>query len=337
LKNHADFDPESGLPWSSKSLRQCYEEGAARFGWHARDPRPGSMRDRGERIGFGMASATYPAQRLPASARVRILPGGRVVVQAATHDLGTGTYTILAQIAADALGVGEARVGVELGDTDLPECPISAGSMTAASVGTAVHCAALDARSRLETLADGDAVQRALDRLDRPIEGRAAIRPGEERRRYSMHAFGAVFAEVRVDPFLGSVRVARLVGAYGVGRVLNLKTARSQIVGGLVYALGHALHEETVLDERSGRYLNADLAEYLVPVNADVPPIDVVFVDEHDPHVNPLGVKGIGEIGATGAAAAIANAVHHATGVRIRDLPIRPEKLFAAATGNFSL
>lgn len=327
LRNYADTDPENGLPWSSKSLRQCYEAGAARFGWSRRDPRPGSMRDGDARIGWGMATASYPANRLPASARVRVLPGGDVLVEAATHDLGTGTYTVMAQIAADALGVDAARVRVVLGDTNLPENSISAGSMTAASVGTAVHLAALDAHERLLARGDGAPLETVLERLEAPVEGRAQTQPGDERRRFGMHSFGAVFAEVRAEPALGILRVSRIVGAYGVGRVLNAKTARSQLIGGIVYGLSQALHEHTVIDERSGRYLNADLAEYLLPVNADVPDIDIWLADERDEHVNPIGVKGIGEIGTTGVAAAIANAVHHATGVRVRDLPITLDKL----------
>jgi xanthine dehydrogenase YagR molybdenum-binding subunit len=327
LKNHADVDPHNGLPFSSKSLRQCYEMGATRFGWSERDPEPGAMRDADVRIGFGMATATYPARRLPASARVRALPGGDVVVQAATHDLGTGTYTVMAQIAADALGIDSERVRVELGDTALPENPISAGSMTAASTGSAVQRAALDVRERLLALGAGGSIESILDTLEEPVDGHADTGPGEEQRRYSMHSFGAVFAEVRVDPYVGTVHVSRIVGAYGVGRVLNLKTARSQLIGGIVYGLGHALHEDTVIDTQTARYVNADLSEYLVPVNADVPDIEILFAEERDAHVNPLGIKGIGEVGTTGVAAAIANAVHHATGVRVRDLPITLEKL----------
>ncbi len=326
LRNYAAADPDDGRAWSSNSLRECYAAAAERFGWSQRDSRPGAMRDGTERIGWGMASATYPTIRQPASACVRALPGGEIIVQAATHELGTGTYTVMAQIAAAALGVGPDRVRVELGDTRLPENPISAGSMTVASTGSAVHEAALALRERL-LARGGDSLEAALERLDAAVEARADARPGAEQRRYAMHAFGAVFAEVRVDEDLGTVRATRIVGAYGVGRVLNLRTARSQLLGGIVYALGHALHEHTAIDTRTGRYLNADLAEYLLPVNADVREIDVLFVDEHDPHVNPLGAKGIGEIGATGVAAAIANAVHHASGVRVRDLPITLDRL----------
>ena len=316
--NHADVDPESGKPWSSKSLRECYALGAEHFGWSRRDPRPRSMRDGDELVGFGMATATYPARRMPASAEVSLYRDGSVVVKAASHDLGTGTYTVLGQVAADALSVPVDRVRVELGDTDLPPNPISAGSMTVASTGSAVHLAALAARDKLAQLGwtDGE-----------PIVGRADAKPGDEAQRYSMHAFGAIFVEVRIDSELGTVRVSRAVGAYGVGRVLNPKTSRSQLMGGITFGMGMALMEHTITDARSGRYLNADIAEYHIPVHADVPPIEILFVDEVDPHVDPIGAKGIGEIGMTGVAAAIANAVYHATGVRVRDLPITLDKL----------
>jgi xanthine dehydrogenase YagR molybdenum-binding subunit len=334
LKNYADRDPETGHPFSSKSLRECYAHGAERFGWSRRRATPRSMRDGDALVGFGMATATYPVKRMPATALARLNADGTFVVQAATHEFGTGTYTSMTQIAADALGVPLDRVRFELGDTALPENPISAGSMTASSTGPAVHAAATALRARLAAMgADpSDREQcRALaaQQKDGVVEtpGRAA--PGEERERFSMHSFGAVFAEVRVDPDLGEVRVARVVGAYGAGRILNGKLARSQFIGGIVYGIAMALHEHTVVDPRSGRYLNADLSEYLVPVNADIGDIDVVLVDEQDAHVDSIGVKGIGEIGTTGVAAAIANAVYNATGTRIRDLPITLDKVLS--------
>ncbi|MBW8867432.1 MAG: xanthine dehydrogenase family protein molybdopterin-binding subunit [Acidobacteria bacterium] len=336
LKNYADRDPETGHPFSSKSLRECYAHGAERFGWSRRRATPRSMRDGDALVGFGMATATYPVKRMPATALARLNADGTFVVQAATHEFGTGTYTSMTQIAADALGVPLDRVRFELGDTALPENPISAGSMTASSTGPAVHAAATTLRARLAAMgADpSDREQcRALaaQQKDGVVEtpGRAA--PGQERERFSMHSFGAVFAEVRVDPDLGEVRVARIVGAYGAGRILNAKLARSQFIGGIVYGIAMALHEHTVVDPRSGRYLNADLSEYLVPVNADIGDIDVVLVDEQDAHVDSIGVKGIGEIGTTGVAAAIANAVYNATGTRIRDLPITLDKVLSLA------
>jgi xanthine dehydrogenase YagR molybdenum-binding subunit len=365
LKNHAEADPESGKPWSSKSLRACYALGAERFGWSHRDPLPRSMRDGDELVGFGMATATYPARRMPASAEVCLYPDGHIVAKTASHDLGTGTYTVLAQLVADVLGVPVEQVRVELGDTDLPQSPISAGSMTVASTGSAIHLAALAALNKLVQLAvsdpesplhrarhelvhlekgflsvGGDATRRESVRAlmerhgGQPVEGRADAKPGDEAQRYSMHSFGAVFMEARVDAELGTVRIARALGAYGVGRVLNTKTARSQLIGGITYGMGMALMEQTITDARSGRYLNADLAEYHIPVHADVPPIEIFFVDEQDPHVDPIGAKGIGEIGMTGVAAAIANAVYHATGIRVRDLPITVDKLLGGLASN---
>jgi xanthine dehydrogenase YagR molybdenum-binding subunit len=329
-RNNATHDPEDGRPWSSKSLRDCYRRGAERFGWSRRNPLARSMRDGDALVGLGMSTATYPMKRLPANAVARLIASGAIVVQAATHEFGTGTYTSMSQVAAAALGVPVERILMELGDSDYPENPISAGSMTAASTGSAVHAAATTLRERLAALgidaADANAC-RALVARDGEIDARGSAAPGEEQRRYSMHSFGAVFAEVRVDPEIGEVRVSRLVGAYGAGRILNAKTARSQMIGGIVYGLAMALHEQTFVDPRSGRYLNADLSEYLVPTNADVPDIDVILVDEEDRFVNPIGVKGIGEIGTTGVAAAIANAVYHATGIRVRDLPITLDKL----------
>ena len=360
LKNYAEAEPESGKPWSSKSLRECYSVGAERFGWSRRNPKPRSMRDGEFLVGMGMATATYPARRLPASAEVCLYADGRVVVKAASHDLGTGTYTILAQLAADALGVAIECVTVELGDTNLPPNPISAGSMTVASTGSAVHLAAMAARHKLVELAVsdpdsplrgvshdhvvleegclstqgsecGESVQSLLARHGgSPIEGKADSKPGDETQQYAMHAFGAVFVEVRVDPDLGAIRVSKVVGAYGAGRVLNPKTARSQLIGGITFGIGMALMEHTITDLRSGRYVNADIAEYHIPVHADVPPMEIHFVDEHDAHVDPIGAKGIGEIGMTGVAAAVANAVYHATGVRVRDLPITLDKMLAA-------
>jgi len=240
----------------------------------------------------------------------------------------------MTQLAADALGVPRDRVRFDLGDTRMPETPISAGSMTAASTGPAVRSAAEALKAELASAqVDPSNVDECRAFVasggGRPIEGRASARPGDETTRYSMHSFGAVFARVLVDPDLGTIRVAHLCGAYGAGRILNLKTATSQITGGIVYGLGMALFERTAIDPHTGRYLNADLSEYLVPVNADVPDIDVIFVDEDDPYVNPIGVKGLGEIGTTGVAAAVANAVFHATGVRVRDLPITVEKILA--------
>lgn len=358
LRNHAESDPQKQLPFSSKSLRECYRVAAERFGWSRRNPAPRSMQANGKLVGLGMATATYPAYRSEASAMARILPDGTALVRTGSQDLGTGTYTVMTQVAADALGLPPERVQVELGDTTFPEAPVSGGSQSVASVAPAVQAAAMTARKQLIRQAVADPasplsgappedveiadgwLQRRSDPAQRepiaapiaraggkPIEAKASAKPGKEREKYSMHSFGAVFAEVRVDPDLGEIRVHRIVASYGVGRLLNRKTAYNQLMGGIVWGIGMALHEKSELDLATGRVANANLAEYHVPVNADIGTIDVSVVDENDPHINALGTKGIGEIGIVGVAAAIANAVYHATGRRVRDLPITLDKL----------
>lgn len=329
VKNDADKDPESGKPWSSRSLRECYALGAEKFGWKARAAAPRSMRDGRWLVGWGVASATYPARRNPAGSTVRMAADGAVTIRAGSQEIGCGTYTVMSQIAADALGVPVERVHMELGVTDMPENPASTGSVTAASTGTAVHEASLALRTKLEAMMQpGESFTDTIKRAGgQPVEATVNSKAGPEAQQYSMHSFGAVFTEARVDEALGIVRIPRVVTAHAVGTVLNPKTARSQIIGGVTWGIGMALEEETLIDPQTGRYINADLAEYHVPVNADVGTIDVHFVDENDPHVNPIGVKGAGEIGITGVAASIANAVYHATGKRIRDLPIRVDRV----------
>jgi xanthine dehydrogenase YagR molybdenum-binding subunit len=358
LRNHAERDAGKGLPFSSKSLRECYRQGAERFGWERRPRSPCRLVDDEWQVGWGMATATYPAKRMAAEALARLQPDGTLLVQCATHDLGTGTYTVLTQVAADAMGLGIDRVRVEIGDTVMPQAPVSGGSMTVASTAPAVQAACRALADKLMALAAADvqsplygvpheqivAVQGALQqrgdarRADtfaallarhggQPLEARAKSQPASESERYSRHAFGAVFVEVRVDRALGEIRVPRIVGAYSIGRLLNEKTGHSQLMGGIVWGVSMALHEHTLRDPRSGRVANANLAEYHVPVNADIGEIDLIVVPEDDPHVNPLGAKGIGEIGITGVAGAIANAVWHATGRRVRDLPITLDKL----------
>ncbi len=358
LKNYAEQDPDKRRPWSSKSLRECYRVGAERFGWSRRPLAPGSLRQGSSRVGWGMATSVYPAHRRAASAVARLGADGRVEIECGTQDIGTGTYTVMTQIAADAIGLSPERVTFRLGDARYPEVPLSAGSQTAASAGSAVHLAARALHDKIIRIAVNDPGSLLLgtppddvivdsDRLivrgdaargetlpalvarqgTGVIEARGEARPAEEDQRFGMYGFGAQFAEVLVDADLGQLRVSRMVGVFGAGRILNVKTATSQVIGGMVWGLGMALYEDTVLDERLGRVVNNNLAEYHVPVNADVPAIDVAWVDEVDEHVNPIGVKGVRELGITGAAAAVANAVYHATGKRVRDLPITLDKL----------
>ena len=363
LKNYAEVDPQEGKPWSSKQLRECYRLGAERFGWSKRTATPRSMRDGSTLIGMGMATATYPAHRSEAGAFARILPDGTAIVASGTQDLGTGTYTVMTQVAADALGFPVERVSFALGDSSLPHAPVSGGSQSVASVAPAVREAAAAARLRLiemacadigsplhgmsaadVTVIDGAVASRAdPSRRDpaaaviarnggRPIETQVTAKRGDEAARYSFHSFGAVFVEVHVDETLGTIRVPRVVGVYDVGQLLNEKTGKSQLMGGIVWGLGAALEEASELDPRYGRIVNANLAEYHIPVNADVGTIDVSVLNVPDPRFNSLGARGIGEIGITGVPAAIANAVFHATGVRVRDLPITLDKVLQPAS-----
>ena len=336
IRNDTKVDA-AGLPFSSRSLVESLRAGAERFGWNRRTPAPRSMRDGSMLVGMGVAGATYPTHRSAASALVQLRSDGTAVVRNAGVDIGTGAYTVFSQVAADALGLPVERVRMELGDSTFPSAPNAGGSQLTASAGSAIKLAALDARAKLVALlgtggftGGAEAIAAAMRAHGvETIDGRSDAKPDEEARKYAMHAFGAQFAEVRVDPELGTVRVVRFVNAFGSGRILNEKTAKSQYIGGAVWGIGMALMEHTRHDERTGRIMNANLAEYLVPVNADVPAIESIIIPEEDPHVNEIGVKGIGEIGIVGAAAAIANAVYHATGKRVRDLPITPEKLLA--------
>jgi xanthine dehydrogenase YagR molybdenum-binding subunit len=328
LRNEPSQDESKQLPFSSRSTRECYRVAAERFGWSRRNPQPRSMRNGRWLIGWGMASATYPMNYAPASATARLLPDGTAEVASASSDMGPGTWTSMTQVAAEALGLPIERVKFGLGDTRLPRAPVHGGSMTMASVGSAVQAACRKVRE--DALARGGAndLAEAMRRIGQPLEPSVDAKPGDESQRFSMHAFGALFVEVAVDPDLGEVRVRRIVGAYGAGRIVNPKTTRSQCIGGMLGGIGMALMEHSVVDARNGRVPNANLAEYAVPVHADAPPVmDVVFVEEHDPHVNPLGGKGVGEIAMVGVAPAITNAIFHATGKRIRELPVTPDKL----------
>ncbi|MER5913527.1 xanthine dehydrogenase family protein molybdopterin-binding subunit [Streptomyces sp. NPDC001982] len=332
LRNDADRDLDRNLPFSSRSLRECLIAAGERFGWSSRDPRIGSMRDeQGRLIGYGCSSATYPVYNFPAQARAVVHPDGSALVTSATSDMGPGTYTSMTQVAAETLGLPLERVRFELGDASLPQAPPHGGSATMGGVGSAVYAACAEARRQAleqagETSGDADLAE-VMGRLGHSVEATEEYRPSEESGQYSMHAFGAIFAEVRVDPDLGLVRVPRVVSAFGGGRIVNPKMAHSQAVGGMVMGIGMALLEHTVVDPRDGHVVNGSLADYLVPVNADIGVLDPIFVEEDDPYVNLLGTKGIGEIASIGVAPAIANAIYHATGSRMRSLPITPEML----------
>jgi xanthine dehydrogenase YagR molybdenum-binding subunit len=330
LKNYAQRDQNEGLPFSSKELRACYRQGAERFGWSGRSPEPRSMRDGNSLIGWGMATGVWEAMQESATAKAVLTADGVLTVSSATADIGTGTYTIMTQIAAEALGLPISNVRFVLGDSTLPMAPIEGGSWTAASVGSAVKVACDKIHERLLALARGlgglpTDIMRRYGIAS--IEEQASTEPSKSHEQYALYSHSAVFAEVRVDEELGSVTVPRVVSAIAGGRILNPKTARSQIVGSIVWGIGMALQEESVLDHAIGRFMTHNLADYHLPVHADVHDIDVIFVDEHDEVINPLGAKGLGEIGVVGVGAAIANAIYHATGRRIRDLPITLDKL----------
>ncbi|MEU4745865.1 xanthine dehydrogenase family protein molybdopterin-binding subunit, partial [Actinosynnema sp. NPDC023658] len=311
VRNEPDVEPESGKPFSSRNLVACLREGARRFGWEHRDPAPRAREESGWLVGTGVAASTYPVNRTPGSvARIRCTAPGRYLVSIGAADLGTGTWTSLAQVAADALGVDFADVEVLIGDTTLPKASVAGGSSGITSWGSTVVAAAEAFRREFGgDPAEGD-------------EASAGMPEDESGDEYAMHAFGAQFAEVRVRVDTGEVRVPRLLGVFAVGRVVNPRLARSQLVGGMTMGLSMALHERSVLDERFGHVVNHDFAEYHIATNADVPHVEAHWVEEHDLHTNPMGTKGVGEIGIVGTAAAIANAAHHATGVRVRDLPL---------------
>jgi xanthine dehydrogenase YagR molybdenum-binding subunit len=320
IRNEPAVDPESGRPFSSRNLVACLREGAQRFGWQSRDPTPRLRRAGPWLIGTGVAASSYPALQFPAAAQVSVDQAGNYQVRIDAIDIGTGAWTALTQIAADALEVPPERVQLGIGDTSLPQALWATASTGTASWGWAIFNAAGALRARLQEEFGGSVPAEGL-------EATGTFQANPEAQQYAMHAFGAQFAEVRVNEDTGEVRVPRLLGVFAAGRIINPKTARSQMLGGMTWGLSMALHEESVLDPRFGDYVNHDLAEYHIATNADVGEIDVSWIDEEDPHVNPIGVKGIGEIGIVGTAAAIANAVYHATGIRVRDLPITLDKL----------
>ncbi|MGC5038999.1 xanthine dehydrogenase family protein molybdopterin-binding subunit [Streptomyces sp. DT190] len=322
VRNEPDVEPDSGRPFSSRHLVECLREGARRFGWDGRDRRPRSRPDGPLLLGTGVAAATYPVMASPSTAEARALPDGTFLVRIDATDIGTGARTVLAQVGADALGVPLERVRVEVGSTELPRAPLAGGSSGTASWGWAVHeaCALLARRPAGHTgpLPEQGVAARA------DTTGTA-----DAESEWARHAFGAHFAEVAVDTVSGEVRVGRLLGVYAAGRILNARTARSQFVGGMTMGLGMALTEGSTMDAAFGDFTESDLASYHVPVHADVAEIEAHWLDEDDPHLNPMGSKGIGEIGIVGTAAAIGNAVHHATGVRFRELPLTPDRVLA--------
>lgn len=357
LKCYSDRDQHNDRPYSSKNLRECYRQGAEAFGWGKRNPEPRSMRDGSDLVGWGMATGVWEALQVPIAVRIVLTSNGHAEVSCATSDIGTGTYTIMAQVAADMLGLPLENITVKLGDSTLPKSPVEGGSWIAASVANGIATTADAIRQELLGLANkmpnspladvalgevelaggklvsqrdstrevsiADAMRHGgIDRIEQEKATRFAK---NETQAHNVHS--AVFVEVKIDEELGIIRVTRVVSAVAAGRILNTKTASSQILGGVVWGIGMALHEETLIDHRFGRVMNANIAEYHVPVNADIHDIKVIFVDEPDTSINRLGIKGLGEIGIVGVAAAVANAVYHATGTRVRDLPITLDKL----------
>ena len=360
LKNYAVVEPISGKPFSSKALRDCYTQGAERFGWASRPLAARQMRDdAGMLVGWGLGTATFPALMFQAKARAVLRQDGSALVESGAHEMGQGAGTAFAQIAADALGIDLDRLEFRSGTSDLPDAGIAGGSAHTATAGVAIHAAGADAIAKLADLATSDErsplfgagnagvvarggrlarrddetrsesyadILTRAGRAELEGQGSSAADPAAQSA-YAMHAHGAVFAEVKVDPDFGQIRVTRLVGAFAAGTIVNPRLVRSQYYGGMIWGMSFALHEHAIMDRRSGRPMNPNLAEYHVPVNADVPSLEAILVEERDPHVNALGIKGVGEIGITGTAGAIANAVWHATGTRVRTFPIALERL----------
>jgi xanthine dehydrogenase YagR molybdenum-binding subunit len=359
IKNYAETDQNDELPFSSKELMACYRQGAEKFGWNKRNSQVRSTKEGNCLIGYGMATGAWEAQQMPVRAKAKLSVGGKLEVSCGTADIGTGTYVSMTQIAADTLGLPLDNVTFKLGDTALPLAPLQGGSWTAASVGSAVFSVCNDIKKKLLKMAgkiDSSSLKKA-DLEDVLFENGSVylkedpsigysiteiLRQSEvnfieedvtsvpnmlKQRKFSRYTHSAVFVEVKVDEDLGAIHVTRMVTAVAAGKIINPKTSRSQVLGGMVWGIGMALEEDSFLDNNFGRFMNHDLAEYHVPVNADIKDLDVIFVEEQDDIVNPLGVKGLGEIGIVGVAAAISNAVYHATGRRIRSLPITLDKV----------
>jgi xanthine dehydrogenase YagR molybdenum-binding subunit len=345
VRNEPSEDPEKHIPYSSRHLIACMQEGARRFGWDKRNAKPGQVRDGHWLVGMGMAAATRGNPLHLSKANVRLDPDGTATVTMAMTDIGTGTYTILAQIAAEMLGLPTERIRVKLGDTSFPQAAGSGGSWGAGSSGSALFEACNSLREKLARAAGMDPVtarfadggissgeqsSKLTDLVGAGMGADGEIRPGRNNKDFSQQSYGAHFAEVGVDVDTGEVHVRRMLGVFTAGRVLNAKTARSQAIGGMVFGVGAALHEAMTLDPRFGYFVNHDLAEYHVPVHADIPAIEAIFLSELDDRSNPLKSKGIGELGICGAGASIANAIYNACGARIRDYPITLDKLLSA-------
>jgi xanthine dehydrogenase YagR molybdenum-binding subunit len=358
ILNEPEADPETGKPFSIRQLVRCMREGAQAFGWDKRNPTPGQVREGRWNIGLGMAAAIRGNFLLPAKASFTADADGVITVKQGMTDIGTGTYTVLAQIAAETLGVPLGDVRVEIGDSELPPAPGSGGQFGAATAGSAALDAGMNLRKAITELAVGDpasplfggpseqitfqdgviAIANRSERLSELIrrnrpEGLTAegeIRPAADAAKWSSHTYGAHFVEVGVDVVTGEVRTRRMLGVFAAGRILNWKTARSQLTGGMIWGVGSALTEGNAVDPRYGSLINQDLAGYLVPVQADIGELDAIMLDEVDDKANPMGIKGVGELGISGAGAAVANAIYNACGVRVRDYPITPDKLLAA-------
>ncbi|HEY9003996.1 MAG TPA: xanthine dehydrogenase family protein molybdopterin-binding subunit [Mucilaginibacter sp.] len=394
MVNYAETDEHKKKPFSEKSLKECYQKGADAIGWNNRKAEPGTLKENGYLVGYGMATATYPANRSASSAKATIFADGHAEILCGTQDIGTGTYTVMTQVAADAFALPVDKVKVKLGNSSYPKGAQSGGSQVSASVGPPIRAAALGAVAKLIDLAIADQSsplhghkaedivaengsihlkdnankgesysailnRKGLDKLEAEAKTNVSTRqqgpptpavPGSpeakieeesktnaavqedektDRKGHSFHSFGAQFAKVLVDPDLGTVKIDKLVAIMDIGKVMNLKTATNQIMGGMIFGIGMALMENTQYDSNNGRVVTRDLAQYLVPVHADIPEIEVQFIDKPDPYISPIGARGIGEIGITGITAAIANAIYNATGKRVRDLPITPDKLIA--------